>query len=108
MLLFTALWSVKTAHVLLSHHHHQAEHPVCETSHDPKSAHIHDERWGVEDCSLCAFVVSVSEPFYLPSPPVFLSKLPDSESPVFYNSPVFAKRASDSFMRRGPPSLVIG
>jgi hypothetical protein len=108
MLLFTALWSVKTAHVLLSHHHHQEEHPVCEATHDPNSAHIHDERWGVEDCSLCAFVVSVTEPFYLPSLPVFLSKLPDSESPVFYNTPVFSKETCDVSMHRGPPVLVIG
>ncbi|MFN0176116.1 MAG: hypothetical protein ACKVU0_15820 [Saprospiraceae bacterium] len=103
VLLFTALWSVKTAHVLLSHHHHQDEHPVCEATHDPNSAHIHDERWSVEDCSLCAFVVSVPEPFVLGILPNFLSKLPDSESPIFYHTPAFAKKGSDSVMRRGPP-----
>jgi len=44
----------------------------------------------------------------LPSLPVFLSKLPESESSVFYHAPVFAKKASDAAMRRGPPCCVQG
>lgn len=108
MLLFTAFWSLKTVHILALHHHHAAEHPVCEVSHDPGAAHIHDERWAKEDCSICAFVVSVPEPFSLPAFQLHLSKLPESESPVFYQEPVFAKKASDSVMRRGPPQLLVG
>ncbi len=108
MLLFTAFWSLKTAHVLVWHHHDASEHPVCEASHDPNSTHIHDGRWANDDCALCAFVVSVSEPFSLTGLPVFFTKLPESPSPVFYQAPVFAQKGSDSAMRRGPPSVVIG
>ncbi len=103
MLLFTAFWSLKTAHVLLMHHHDSTEHPVCEASHDQNSAHIHDERWANDDCSLCAFVVSASELFSFPALLAFQSKLPESESPVFYHAPVFSKKACDSTMHRGPP-----
>lgn len=103
MVFFTAFWSLKTAHVLVLHHHASSDHPVCEAAHDQKSAHIHDKRWANEDCSLCAFVVSVSEPFLLPALPILFSKLPDSESPVFYFAPVFSKKACDASMLRGPP-----
>jgi hypothetical protein len=96
---------LKTAHVLLLHHHDE-EHPVCEASHDSNSAHIHDERWANEDCSLCAFVIAASEPFSLPFLPDFQSKLPDSASPAYYQAPAFSKKACDSAMRRGPPRLV--
>ena len=108
LLLFTAFWSLKTVHVLALHHHHGDDHPVCEVSHDPNGAHIHDERWANDDCALCAFVVSVPEPFSLPTFSILFSKLPDSESPVFYQAPVFFKKAADAVMRRGPPSLAIG
>ncbi|MDO8365196.1 MAG: hypothetical protein Q7T20_00260 [Saprospiraceae bacterium] len=102
-LLFSAFWSLKTVHVLASHHHDVSEHPVCESAHDSNSAHIHDERWAIDDCSICAFVVSISESFSLTGLPIFLSKLPESESPIFYQAPVFANKACDSAMRRGPP-----
>ncbi|MFN0215973.1 MAG: hypothetical protein ACKVT2_17065 [Saprospiraceae bacterium] len=108
VLLFTAFWSLKTTHVLVSHHHDGSEHPVCEAAHDPNSAHIHDERWATEDCTLCAFVVSVSEPFFLLKLPAFFAKLPESQTPVFYHAPVFSKKISDSSMRRGPPHCLIG
>jgi len=102
MLLFSAFWSLKTAHVILSHHHEE-EHPVCEASHDPNSTHIHDERWAKDDCTICAFVIAASE--LIPSPPLpnFLAKHPDSASPICYQAPVFAKKACDAAMRRGPP-----
>ena len=91
-------------HVLLAHHHqHEAEHLVCEAAHDPSTEHIHDDRWAIEDCSICAFVVSVPEPFSLLPFPTFFLKLPDSASPVFYHIPVCDKRVCDAAMRRGPP-----
>jgi hypothetical protein len=102
MLVFTTFWSLKTAHVLLLHHV-ASEHPVCDASHDANLAHIHDERWANDDCTLCAFVVSASEIFSLPALPALKSKIPDSEAPVFYFTPVFSKKACDSAMRRGPP-----
>jgi len=104
LLLFTAFWSSKTVHVLLAHHHdHEAEHLVCDAAHDPNVAHIHDDRWATEDCSICAFVVSVPEPFSLLSLPKFFPKLPNSASPVFYHTPVCDKQVCDPAMRRGPP-----
>jgi len=105
VLLFSAFWSLKATHVLLSHHHDE-EHLVCEASHDSNSAHIHDERWANDNCSLCAFVISASESFSLLALPDFQAKLPDSAPPVGYQAPLFAKKAHDAAMRRGPPSRV--
>lgn len=104
LLLFSTFWSLKTGHILLAHHHESEEHPVCEVSHDPKSAHIHDERWAFEDCSICAFVVSVLEPYALPGLPIFSIKTPISTAPIFYQTPLFAKKDQDAEMLRGPPT----
>jgi len=103
VLLFTAFWSLKTVHVWVLHHHKQVEHPVCEASHDQNSAHIHDERWAKEDCTLCAFVVSVQAPFSIPSLPDLMVQIPESETPIGYRSPVFIRKSCDAVMRRGPP-----
>lgn len=103
VLLFTAMWSLKSGHIWLMHHADLDKHPVCEASHDQKSAHIHDERWAKEDCTLCAFVVSVSEPFTLPTLPDIRPILPDSNLPFFQLAPVHLNQVSDSAMRRGPP-----
>lgn len=104
MLLFAAFWLFKTAHTLSEHHHDHANREACKTLCDHSRAHLHTLHWAKDDCSLCAFVVSVPEPFVLSALPDFLAKLPDSESPVFYRAPVFSKKACDSAMRRGPPA----
>jgi hypothetical protein len=105
---FSAFWSLKTMHVLLEHHHHDSDHPVCEVSqdsvHDPGVAHIHDERWAVEDCTLCAFTVSAPEPFTLPVLQDIWVKNPEKSAPDHYVSPLFSKAAFDFNFRRGPPS----
>lgn len=99
------MWWLKTAHVLLLHHAEHAEHhhPVCEAAHDPNQAHIHDERWAKEDCVLCAFVVSVPEPFSQPLLADVHAKLPDHSPAIFYAAPVFSRQVCDAAMRRGPP-----
>jgi hypothetical protein len=101
--LFSAFWSQKSLHVLFAHHHDHEEHLVCEAAHDPNTAHIHDERWAVEDCTLCAFVVHAAEPFVLAALPVFSFQLPESELLPCYLGPACSKQARDSAMRRGPP-----
>lgn len=101
-LIFAAACSLKTVHGLLLHHSHAAR-PLCEAKYDGKGAHIHDERYAANDCSLCAFVLSVPEMLSISAlfaPP---AKLPDSESPVLYQQPAVKKTACDSTLRRGPP-----
>ncbi len=101
-LLFTTVWSVNSLHDFFLHH----EHPVCEAAYDGGSGvHIHDERYEAGDCSFCAFVLSVPEVLSFLTLPVSSSKLPDSESPNFYHSPVQSKTACDSTLRRGPPVI---
>lgn len=95
---------MKTVHVLVLHHHTGENHPVCEATHDANSAHIHDESWAKEDCLLCAFVVSVPEPFTLPLLQLCFSKVPDIAVSVFYHAPVIAQKVTDVMMRRGPPA----
>lgn len=91
-------------HVLLLHHHHDLDHPVCEISHDPGAAHIHDERWAVEDCTLCAFTVSVPEPFILPLLEDIRLKTPESSAPGQYATPFYAKPDFSAGLLRGPPA----
>jgi hypothetical protein len=106
LLLFLAFFSLKASHALLAHHHdHEADHPVCEVTHDPGVAHIHDERWAVEDCSFCTFVISVPEPFSLPVLQDIWVKSPVNSTPNYYVAPHFSKASFDIHYRRGPPAL---
>lgn len=97
VVLFINAWLVSSLHNLFLHH----EHPVCEAAHD--GAHLHDERYAGDNCSLCAFVHYVPE---IPALSSFFSlsaKLPDSEAPCFYRQPFCQKSACDPVFRRGPP-----
>ena len=98
-----AMWSLKVSHGFLFHQHHAATHPVCEAGHDEHAAHIHDERWSVEACLLCAFVVGVPEVFNLCCRLVIHPKAPEEIARIFYTDPVFPALYSDPAMRRGPP-----
>lgn len=96
-------WSLKTGHGFLRHHAGEAKHPVCEAGYEHNVVHIHDERWAKEDCSLCDFVVSVSEVYSLPLLSCRKAALPGLERPLYYVEPFFSKKDKDSVMRRGPP-----
>jgi hypothetical protein len=61
-MVFSLGWMLKTAHVLLAHTHDHGEHLVCALDYGQNATHIHDERFAPDDCSLCAFVLSDSEP----------------------------------------------
>lgn len=103
-LLFTTVWSVSSLHDFFLHHDH--EHPVCEAAYEGSNGtHIHDDRYEANDCSLCAFVLSVPEVLSFLTLPTQPTKLPDSESPNFYHSPTQSKTACDSTLRRGPPVI---
>lgn len=103
MLLFTALWSLKTTHGWLLHAHSHDTHPVCSAAFDHHTAHIHDETWAKEDCTLCAFVVSIPEPFSLPEWPCLQYRLPQCGPDPIYNAPPVSRSVCDAAMRRGPP-----
>jgi len=97
---FTTSWSLNSLHDLLLHH----EHPVCEAAYDGKGTHIHDERYEVHGCTLCALLLSAPE---LPdgmaiSLPAL--RLPDSSTPNFYHTPVRLVATCDLTLRRGPPA----
>jgi hypothetical protein len=103
LLFFVAMWSLKTAHGWLSHDHGHADHPVCEAAYDHHKAHFHDDRYANEDCSMCAFVVSVADAppvwhalGFLASPKIAL------KSPFFYEKPLVSA-GFDLTQRRGPP-----
>ncbi|MDX1912295.1 MAG: hypothetical protein SFV22_12455 [Saprospiraceae bacterium] len=103
MLLFTALWSLKTTHGWLLHTHSHEAHPVCSAAYDHHSAHIHDESWAKEDCTLCAFVVSIPEPFSLPEWPFLQHQPPQCGPGPIYTAPFVSKSVCDAALRRGPP-----
>lgn len=59
-LVFLMSLTLKTGHLLLLHHdHHDA--PTCEVGHDSNTAHLHDERYNPDDCSICAFLFATPE-----------------------------------------------
>ncbi|MFN0014352.1 MAG: hypothetical protein ACKVU2_07365 [Saprospiraceae bacterium] len=57
---FLASLTLKSGHALLLNHTHHAV-PVCDAGHDNASAHLHDERYNPDDCSICAFLFAVPE-----------------------------------------------
>jgi hypothetical protein len=103
-LIFAATCSLKSVHSLLLHHDHHADHPVCEAAYSHDGLHLHDERYNPDDCSLCAFVLSVPEMISIPVFQATIVKLPDSAPASFYHAPVCSKTACDITRRRGPPT----
>ncbi len=101
LLLFLAFWSVKTGHVLLMHHHH-ADHPVCAAASDNSTAHLHDERYAAEDCTLCAFVPSVQEVFTIPVWTTEFVPAPDTQQALEYEG-LAGRTAVAAAVSRGPP-----
>lgn len=103
LFVFLAMWSVKMGHAFFAHHQH-ADRPVCEAAADHSTAHLHDERYAGEDCSLCAFVLAVPDVFSIS---VLLSpaaSTPDTASPTLYES-LSGQSAFDTTVSRGPPAI---
>jgi len=99
-LVFTTSWSLNSLHDLLLHH----EHPVCEAVYDGKGTHIHDDRYEVHGCTLCALLLAAPE---LPSGvamPKLVLRLPECSTPNFYHTPVRLDASCDLTLRRGPPA----
>jgi hypothetical protein len=92
-----------TWHRLVSHHEHSKQ-LECSADHDPNVAHIHDDRYANEHCSLCAFVLSTPELLtigaILPKPSA-LPHLKDS----FHCTPSPCITLADTTCLRGPPAL---
>ena len=97
------MWSLKVGHALLAHHEH-AEHPVCEAATDHHGAHLHDERYAGEDCSLCAFVLAVPDVFSISVLVSTAASLPPATSPMLYETR-HDKTAFDTTDLRGPPAI---
>lgn len=97
---FTTSWSLNSLHDLLLHH----EHPVCEAAYDGKGTHIHDDRYEVHGCTLCALLMSAPE---LPSDmamPDLAFRLPENSGAGFYHTTVRLDASCDLTLRRGPPA----
>jgi len=102
LLLFLTFWSAKTGHALLMHHQH-ADHPVCAAASDNSTAHLHDERYAPEDCTLCAFVPAVQEVFVVPVWTTEFIPAPDTQQPLMYESEA-GRLADTAAVSRGPPT----
>ena len=103
LLIFLTMWSVKMGHAFFAHHRH-TDRPVCEAALDHSTAHLHDERYAGEDCSLCAFVLAVPDVFSI-------SALPNDAPSVPYTAPLLpyesrtGQSAFDTTVSRGPPAI---
>lgn len=75
-----------------------------EAEHDPNVAHIHDERYAKEQCSLCAFVLSTPELLSITSVLSKLGEVPDS-SVSFPCTPSCTRTIHDTTCLRGPPVM---
>lgn len=103
-LIFATTCSLKSVHNLLLHDHDHDAHPVCEAAYSHDGLHLHDERYNPDDCSLCAFVLSVPELISMAAFPAAIAKLPNSQRASLYHAPDLSKIACDITLRRGPPS----
>ncbi|HOY07328.1 MAG TPA: hypothetical protein PLO67_18095 [Saprospiraceae bacterium] len=103
LLVFLAMWSVKMGHAFFAHHQH-ADRPVCEAAADHSTAHVHDERYAGEDCSLCAFVLAVPDVFSISVLLNAPSSTPDTAVLLPYESRS-GQTAFDTTVSRGPPAI---
>ena len=103
-LAFVAFWSMKTLHVLASHHSH-ADHPVCSASDDRSAMHLHDERYASDDCSICAFVLAVPEIISITALLIPTGSEPVTSVPC-YCPPKCTNLAKDTTCLRGPPAVL--
>lgn len=101
--LFCLSVAARVAHHLFFHAAH--EHEICtDFQTDFKTTHLHDERYHLDDCSVCAFIFSVPE-FVSMSALVFsYEKLPDSVQ--VYEENEGQPRNVDSLFLRGPPAVI--
>ncbi|MBK8556139.1 MAG: hypothetical protein IPL65_10415 [Lewinellaceae bacterium] len=84
-------------------HPHNGNAPACSAAHDGKGTHIHDQRYGADDCALCAFCLRANAVPQMPQLIVPLGAIADRP----FCSPVdpCVKTACDSIYQRGPPVL---
>jgi hypothetical protein len=103
-LVFVAMWSLRVGHVLLAHHHHEAQH-VCELSGSTDSAHthLHDAHFLGEDCSVCSFVVGAVPLPTLPDLVLRPAEPRIAQPPVAYHS-VSVRFSGATSLLRGPPT----
>jgi hypothetical protein len=102
LFVFLTMWSVKMGHAFFMHHRH-ADRPVCEAAADRYSAHLHDERYTGEDCTLCAFVLAVPEIFSISVLPDVVLVAPATTRPSLYRS-LYGQSGYDTTVCRGPPA----
>lgn len=103
LLLFCLSVAARATHHLFFHSAH--EHEICsDVQPDFKTTHLHDERYHIDDCSVCAFIFSVPE-FVSMSAFVFsFENLPDSVQVFEENEG--QPRSLDSNFSRGPPAVI--
>ncbi len=91
-----------TMHRLLQHHEHDG--PQCRVNYERNGAHLHDERYANDHCTLCAFVLSAP---YLLSVSALLAKpaLAPVSKATFQRSPNGTNTLLDTTCLRGPPAL---
>jgi hypothetical protein len=105
LLVFLAGWSMGTMHQLLSHHDHGDKIScILEAEHDPDVAHIHDERYENDHCSLCAFLLSTPELLSISAVLKAVECDPVSRD-SFHCTASPARAAHDTTCLRGPPVL---
>ncbi len=103
-ILLLGFWLMKALHPLLEHHHSHEDHPVCTAAERDRSEHhLHDERYAADECSLCAFVLSVQECTPPLSGLVLSNTPPDSERVL--PTPANCLLSADDHVTclRGPP-----
>ena len=96
-LLFIA-FSAKELHHVLAHHHDEVN--ICDDA--PKGeAHLHDESYIPDECSLCDFTFSIYD-FTLPAFAFVFNKNIAEQTQFTYISPIFSTKHFFKLLR-GPP-----
>jgi hypothetical protein len=97
-------WLMKALHPLLEHHHSHEAHPVCTAAERDRSEHhLHDERYATDECSICAFVLSIQE--CAPDAPGFvLCTAPATTSAPLSTITCYFSADYEISCPRGPPA----
>ena len=97
-------WLMKALHPLLEHHHAHEDHPACTAAdRDRSEHHLHDERYAVDECSICEFLLSVQECTPRPAELVLRSQPEVKSSPAAVTGLYFSGEQAVTCLR-GPPA----
>lgn len=102
LLVLGGFLAFQALHGFERHHDHSGAR-ACTEHNDGQGTHLHDSRYGSDDCSLCAFCLKATDLPALPYLTVPLGAFADKRIET-HEAPC-VKTACDTTSLRGPPAI---